>query len=291
MKRKLRILCCLLAAMFLFAGCKNETTVPEYKQFEEDKALIENNVRVLSVFVIGTMDENNNFVEYIDYKNQIKVDVNDIDASLPLYSRNEWNQVSQLLAQFDLHFKNQEVYSKAVKSYLNSREDSGNAKKLDLSNLEINKNKEGGYDITVPIVCDVKDMQLAVSYTEDMKISNVAFNVQYTVGENLKKAGLNTLLGMGTVFVILILISLIISIFGIFPKIEAAKKAKAAAAAKAEAPKAEAVVTPAPVVEELSDDLELVAVISAAIAAYEGSEDTSGYVVRSIRKSTKWQRA
>ena len=160
-----------------------------------------------------------------------------------------------------------------------------------MSNLEINKNKDGGYDINVPIVCDVKDMQLAVSYTEDMEISNVAFNVQYTVGENLKKAGLNTLLGMGTVFVILILISLIISVFGIFPKIEAAKKAKAAAAAKAEAPKAEAVVTPAPVVEELSDDLELVAVISAAIAAYEGSEDASGYVVRSIRKSTKWQRA
>ena len=96
MKRKLRILCCLLAAMFLVAGCKKETTVPEYKQFEEDKALIENNVKVLSVFVIGTTDENNNFVEYIDYKNQLKVDVNDIDASLPLYSRNEWNQVSQL---------------------------------------------------------------------------------------------------------------------------------------------------------------------------------------------------
>ena len=45
--------------------------------------------------------------------------------------------------------------------------------------------------------------------------------------------------------------------------------------------------------EELSDDLELVAVISAAIAAYEGSGSTDGFVVRSIRKAnkSKWQNA
>ena len=53
-----------------------------------------------------------------------------------------------------------------------------------------------------------------------------------------------------------------------------------------EAPVAE----PAPVVEEVvdySDDLELVAVIAAAIAAYEGETSTDGFVVRSIRKVNK----
>ena len=42
--------------------------------------------------------------------------------------------------------------------------------------------------------------------------------------------------------------------------------------------------------EELSDDLELVAVISAAIAASEGAASTDGFVVRSIRRrpSNKW---
>ena len=39
--------------------------------------------------------------------------------------------------------------------------------------------------------------------------------------------------------------------------------------------------------EELNDDLELAAVISATIAAYEGSGSTDGFVVRSIRKSYK----
>ena len=40
----------------------------------------------------------------------------------------------------------------------------------------------------------------------------------------------------------------------------------------------------AAVVEEESDDLELVAVIAAAIAASEGAVSTDGFVVRSIRK-------
>ena len=35
---------------------------------------------------------------------------------------------------------------------------------------------------------------------------------------------------------------------------------------------------------DLSQDLELVAVISAAIAAYEGEAGTDGFMVRSIRK-------
>ena len=57
-----------------------------------------------------------------------------------------------------------------------------------------------------------------------------------------------------------------------------------------EAPKAAA---PAPVVEEeLVDDLELVAVISAAIAAYTGTS-SDGFVVRSIKRSdrNKWKKA
>ena len=57
--------------------------------------------------------------------------------------------------------------------------------------------------------------------------------------------------------------------------------------------KSDPVVTQIAKKEELSDDTELVAVIAAAIAAYEGSGSTDGFVVRSIRKSnkSKWQNA
>ena len=90
---------------------------------------------------------------------------------------------------------------------------------------------------------------------------------------------------MGTVFAVLIFIAFIISLFKYIPAIQAAfsKKTK----------KEEAVVESAqvPVVETVdeTDDLELVAVIAAAIAAYEGTT-TDGFVVRSIkrRKSNKW---
>ena len=95
---------------------------------------------------------------------------------------------------------------------------------------------------------------------------------------------------MGTVFCVLILISLIISLFGFIPKLQD-KLSKKPVAAEAPKPVA-AVAAPAAAEEELSDDLELVAVISAAIAAYEGTSSADGFVVRSIKRSgKKWQSA
>lgn len=120
----------------------------------------------------------------------------------------------------------------------------------------------------------------------------ITTNVTYSLGEIMMKALMNTVIGMGTVFVVLILISLIISSFTLISKIEGRKKKAAENPAGANVQPAPAAVQPA-AQEELSDDTELVAVIAAAIAAYEGSGSTDGFVVRSIRKSnkSKWQNA
>ncbi len=70
-------------------------------------------------------------------------------------------------------------------------------------------------------------------------------------------------------------------------------KVKAAASAPAPAASAAPVTVAAPAVEEeLVDDLELVAVITAAIAAATGSS-ADGLVVRSIKRApgAKWKRA
>lgn len=117
----------------------------------------------------------------------------------------------------------------------------------------------------------------------------ITTNVHYSTGEIMAKAGMNTLIGMGTVFVVLILISLIISCFTLVSKFEAKQKKEEPAAATVSAPVVEQITAK----EELSDDTELVAVIAAAIAAYEGAASTDGFVVRSIRKSnkSKWQNA
>lgn len=131
---------------------------------------------------------------------------------------------------------------------------------------------------------------MTLVFDDNGVVTTGSFDPVYSTGEILQKAGLNTVIGMGTVFVVLIFISFIIALL---PKLTGlvegkGKKKKEAAAAPAEAPKVEA---PA-VEEELTDDLELVAVISAAIAAYTGSS-SDDFVVRSIKRSTsnKWKKA
>ena len=119
-----------------------------------------------------------------------------------------------------------------------------------------------------------------------MAPQSITVNIDRSFGENMTNAGLNTLLGMGTVFVVLILIAIIIYLLKYISVIEDMFKKKkepkeSAAAAAADKAVAQIIET-----EELSDDLELVAVISAAIAAYEEAAGGSGdgYVVRSIKR-------
>lgn len=127
------------------------------------------------------------------------------------------------------------------------------------------------------------------SVTGNYQLSGFNCDVTYSFGEKLGQAGLNTLLGMGTTFVILILLALIITLFGKImtgafkrkkPEKQTSEPAPAVETAAA-APEEEA---PA---EEEADDTALVAVIAAAVAAYEGKTTTDGFVVRSIRKSRK----
>ena len=128
-------------------------------------------------------------------------------------------------------------------------------------------------------------MQLYID--NDFSILDAGVTVNKTLGEKLTNAGLNTLLGMGMAFAILILISLIICLF---PVLFGEKKKKVSdkdIAAKA----MDNTINQIAEQEDLSGDSELVAVIAAAIAAYEGSGSTDGFRVRSIRKvNNNWRK-
>lgn len=139
--------------------------------------------------------------------------------------------------------------------------------------------------VSAKIKCSKHDAIIELVF-EDYAPVSVSTNIDYTFGESMERAALNTVLGMGTVFTVLVLISFIIAAFGLIPKLFEPKK-------QPEEKKTDNVVSQIVEREELSDDTELVAVISAAIAAYEGSGSTDGFVVRSIRKtkSSKWQNA
>ena len=106
---------------------------------------------------------------------------------------------------------------------------------------------------------------------------SITVSANYDMSELMTKAALNTLLGMGTVFAVLILIYGLISCFNFIPKIQRKFQKKQTAAESAPAKAVQPVA-----VEEETDDTELIAVIAAAIAASEGAASADGYVVRSI---------
>ena len=126
--------------------------------------------------------------------------------------------------------------------------------------------------VTVTTTWTFTDKQYSSMDSVSMK-----WNIDYPKSKLFAEAGLNTLLGMGIVFVVLLFLSFLIGrikVVNAFGKKEEAPKAAPAPAAPA----------PAPVVEEeVTDDEELIAVIAAAIAAAEQTS-TDGFVVRSIRK-------
>ena len=105
----------------------------------------------------------------------------------------------------------------------------------------------------------------------NMELEDITVDQVQTLGEKMTNAALNTLMGMGVVFTVLILISLIISCFKFLSRFEKGK---------------EDVAPVPPAVEEAiaaQDDLELAAVIAAAIAASTGTS-TDDFVVRSIKR-------
>jgi len=139
--------------------------------------------------------------------------------------------------------------------------------------------------VTVPAQFEKRDAEMEFLFDENLYLDSMTINAKFSMSEILEKAGLNTLLGMGTVFAVLIFISIIISLFGYIPKIQESFRKKP----KQEEGPAQTTVVAETVEEDVTDDLELVAVIAAAVAASEGT-GTDGFVVRSIRRrpSNKW---
>lgn len=125
----------------------------------------------------------------------------------------------------------------------------------------------------------------------DYSMKSLTIDINYTLGQNMQRAGLNTVMGVGIVFIVLIFLTFLISLFkyvGVLEKKMTKKEEAPKKAAPAPAPAA----VPAAEEEEEVDDLELIAVIAAAIAASENTS-TDSFVVRSIKKvnKTKWRNA
>ncbi|MBR0367645.1 MAG: OadG family protein [Clostridia bacterium] len=108
----------------------------------------------------------------------------------------------------------------------------------------------------------------------------------------LSYGGITAVIGMFIVFLGLTILICAVKIMGaVFAGVTAKKQAKARAAVveKPAAPAPAPAAAPEPVMEDVTDDSELIAVIAAAIAAFDNSGKS--LVVRRVRKVSGWNRA
>jgi len=259
--KKLIALLCMITCIFGLTACGGEENLTAYEQEKVEYAML------LAA------------EEVVPFLN---------DADINEFSDYTAEEVEYVVGQnFGLNVDGNAIIS-AVTSFDTALEEIGDVVEVGAASAVIDGDT---IIVTVPVIGTNKNANAEVIVSNDMfmVVESAALNVESTFADSMINAGLNTLIGMGVVFVVLILISFVISLFGYIPKIQAALDKKKTSAS--EAPReASAPAAPAPVVEEVvdySDDSELVAVIAAAIAAYEGETSTDGFVVRSIRKVNK----
>ena len=244
----------MIACVFGLTACGSNKALTEYEQTKVDAA-----IAIATEYVIPGMDQ------------YLGADLSDYTADEVAYF------VEQTISVEVDGF----AFLAAIESYESAYEEIGRRVSVGEATAEIDDKQ---IIVHVEVEGEKESAEAEVIFSNDMflKLESTALNPVQTMGDLMTNAALNTLIGMGTVFAVLILISAIIGAFGLIPKIQAMF-------AKKEEPKAVVEKAPvqAPVVEEVveeTDDLELVAVIAAAIAASEGAVSTDGFVVRSIRR-------
>lgn len=204
--------------------------------------------------------------------------------------------------ELDYYIDNSLGITKTIcEKYKEFRENDTLGEFVEFKNSKI-ENTENAAIVTVTAAYEKADIELTVTYMEiqngtaksivptDIDISVVSDGKGTSKSEALKNAALNTLMGICIVVVMLMLISFIISLFRFIPKLQdmllkkRTEKLMSNTMAETTDNSKNDVVEQIIEKEELIDDTELVAVITAAICAATGASGDS-FVVRSIRKS------
>ena len=158
------------------------------------------------------------------------------------------------------------VLTAGLNSWKTSKEDLGELVSVDTDNITVEVDKKGAYTVTVPATFEVRKCNFVVGLDRrQQEYTELTFTPEYTVAENLEEAAGNLVVGMGTVFAVLIFIAWIISLFKYINKFSGKEQKKAAPAPKAAAPVVK--------VDPAVDDQTLL-VIMAAISEYENGETT-----------------
>ena len=260
MKKKISLLLCLMmTAIVCLTGCGKTQTTLEY-----DEAMIEQETEFL-----------------INYCQNV-----DSDTLAQWNDQNEFSKEYQFMMS-GLKFT-PDSFDGAVDSWQAGIKECGEYVGHGDYTFEA---KDDELTVSVPAQFKDRDATIEFVFDKDLYLESMTVSAKFSLGEIMEKAGLNTLLGMGTVFVVLIFISFIIYLLGFIPKLQKKLSGKGKAAEEKKETPVQAAPAPAVSAQQAAgtDDGELAAVIAAAIAASEGTS-TDGFVVRSIkrRKSNKW---
>lgn len=144
-----------------------------------------------------------------------------------------------------------------------------------------------GVVISTDAIYAERNATIDFHFDHDGNLESMDVSAEYALKEILGKAGLNTVLGMGVVFAVLIVLALIISGMKYIPSLMGQSQESGKDSVQETVKVEETVVEPVSV--NVTDDLELVAVITAAIAA-QMKTSSDGFVVRSIKRrpSNRW---
>ena len=188
--------------------------------------------------------------------------------------------------QIEAYMKSGDDFTEnAMTAWNGAKEELGNMKETGSVEIEYSNDE---YTATIPVTFEKENAEFIYVFDKNLTPTSLSVDVKYSFATTMKNAALNTVMGLGTVFVILIMLIFLISLFQFIP----GSGAQEAKAKKKAAEDAAAAPTPAPVVAahvQEADNSELIAVIAAAIAASEGTS-TDGFVVRSIRKINRKKR-
>lgn len=261
MKKKLLAYVCMIACVFGLTACGEGKELTAYEQSRVDSAG-EASAAVVTLFS-----------EYLCKDNPFAVE--DLETN---------EEIEYLCEQyFGIMVEGNAVVT-GVQSFDSALETIGNITGTGEAEVKIDGKQ---IIVELQITGEKRNAVAEVIFSNDlfMRLESVALNPVSTMGQLMAKAALNTLVGMFTVFAVLILISFIISCFRFISKAQdaAVKRKEAKAVDKSEGSDdtaAQIAVQEAAAGE--ADYLELVAVITAAIAASEGSASADGFVVRSI---------
>lgn len=257
MKNMKKFICTLLmlTCMFSLTACNGEKKVLSY-----DAANIKAQCSDMYDMVVTNSNE-------------------DALAELATYNMYDLQNYSDILyAEHGIRISGETAVA-AAESYKNAIPEMGN---ISATGEILFDAKEDELIVTYKLDGSDHDGSIEIIYDKNLTVTSVTTNIEYSFEELMTKAGVNTAIGMGTVFVMLIVIMIIITLLGFVPKIFE-KKPKEEPKKDGVDKAIEGIVAREEAEADESDDLELVAVIAAAIASYEGTS-TDGFVVRSIKR-------